>query len=262
MSIAFAAAATIIAKDAIEDTIAKLAAKYGFDASEAREFLLSDGIKVTEQLIPKEQLPWCGVPDPECCKAICLNNNNFTQCYRKVSEGTYCKPCDTQVKKTGTPKWGDVHARLEGDPMEYKVGKRTVAPFSVTMKKRGYERKDVEKAAAAYGLTIDPRHFEDKQRGRPKAGRAMIAPVIDVPEIEPANLEDEVEAIFGKSESEAESEAEEEEEDELSFTKVMNMTASEIRTLAESHEIETRQDGKFIKVSDLRKRVLAALNLS
>jgi hypothetical protein len=264
MSHAFTAAATIIAKDAVEDTIAKLSAKYGFDASEAREFLLSGGIEVKKQLIPKEQMPWCGKIDPECCKAISLNNNNFTQCGRMLSEGSdYCKPCSKQVAKDGTPKWGDVHARNEGDPMEYRVGNRKVAPFSIYMKKRGIERKDVEEAAAAYEITIDPRHFEEKRRGRPTAGRAMSAPVIDVPETEP--VED---VIPGQEPEVAEvaedsgPESEDEEDTEMTYQKVMAMSASEIRALADSHGIETKEDGKFIKVSELRKRVLAALELS
>lgn len=258
MSNAFTAAATIIAKDAVEDTIAKLSAKYGFDASEAREFLLSGGIEVKKQLIPKEQMPWCGKIEPDCCKAISLNNNNFTQCYREVFEGNYCKPCSKQVAKDGTPKWGDVHARSEGDPMEYRVGNRKVAPFSIFMEKRGIERKDVEEAATAYGLTIDPRHFEKKRRGRPTAGRAMSAPVIDVPETE-VITEPVTEVAEVAEESEQESEAE---EDELTYQKVMAMSASEIRALADSHEIDTKEDGKYIKVSELRKRVLTALELS
>jgi len=48
---------------------------------------------------------------------------------------------------------------------------------------------------------------------------------------------------------------------ELTYQKVMAMSASEIRALADSHEIDAKEEGKFIKVSELRKRVMTYLEL-
>ena len=268
MSSAFESAAQLIAKSAVEDAITKLAKKYGFDPSEASEFLLSGGIIVKKPLIPEHAMPWCGKVRIDCCRAIVLNNGLFTQCpLAKKDESDYCKKCNKHVESHGTPKYGDVAARLACGPLEYTVGKRTVIPYSVYMAKHKIDKKDVEAAALEYGLVIDPVQFQEKKRGRPAAtNREMAIPETthDADETEaPAAAEPVAEPVAAEEPAEEAAEEESEEETEgITYSKIMSMTAAEIRALATENNIETKDaDGKIIKVTELRKQLLEKLNL-
>ena len=272
MTSAFESAAQLIAKSAVEDAITKLANKYGFDAAEASEFLLSGGIIIKKPLIPEHAMPWCGKVRFNCCRAIVLNNGLFTQCpLAKKDDIDYCKKCHKHVETNGTPKYGDVAARLACGPLEYHVGKRTVVPYSVYMAKHKLDKKDVEAAALEYGLVIDPAQYQDKKRGRPAvlnremevSDRPDAADHIDTDHVDATVNATQVEApAEAEAEAEAEEEEEEEEENALTYKKVMNMTAAEIRAIASEQEIETKgADGKLIKVTDLRKTLLTKLNL-
>ena len=258
MTNAFTASVSLIAKAAVQEAVEKLAKQYGFDPTEASEFLLSGGIVVKKQLIPEHAMPWCGKVRVGCCKGIALNRNLFTQCPMSNKDGDFCKKCQKHIDVHGTTKYGDVDSRLACPPLEYTVGKLTVVPYSVYMEKNHLTQKDVEEAAAVYGLTIDPGQYLKKKRGRPTTTREMEAPIIEIIEPPPPPFV----PFVPPTEEEEEEEEAEEEHAELTYAMVMSMTASEIRTLAEENDIEIKEDGKLIKVSDLRKRVLAALNLS
>jgi hypothetical protein len=181
MSHALTITMTSFAETMLIDAVQRLANKYGFDASEANDFLLSGGVHVKHPLLEKSKLPWCGHVDSECCKAIVKNGGLFTQCTSSPLEGGWCKKCAKDVEKNGTPTNGDVEARQVGDIMAYKVGKTEVKPYIEYMIKNNISREQVEEAAVAYGMTIDPRQFEKKKRGRKNTTPRTMAPSVETP---------------------------------------------------------------------------------
>jgi len=172
---------TSFAEVMLGDAVKRLANKYGFNADEATEFLLSGGVHVKLPPLEKSKLPWCGSVDASCCKAIVKNGGLFTQCTSAALDGGWCKKCAKDVEKNGTPANGDVEARLAGDIMAYKVGKTEVKPYIEYMMKNGITRDQVEEAATAHGLTIDPRQFEKKKRGRKNTTPRTMAPAVESP---------------------------------------------------------------------------------
>lgn len=172
---------TSFAEVMLGDAVKRLANKYGFNADEATEFLLSGGVHVKLPPLEKSKLPWCGSVDASCCKAIVKNAGLFTQCTSAALDGGWCKKCAKDVEKNGTPANGDVEARLAGDIMAYKVGKTEVKPYIEYMMKNGITRDQVEEAATAHGLTIDPRQFEKKKRGRKNTTPRTMAPAVESP---------------------------------------------------------------------------------
>ena len=187
MTTAFTDSMADFAGKMLTDAIGRLSTKYGFDKNEAQDFLMSGGIHVKLPPIEKSKLPWCGVVDEGCCRAIQKNGGLFTQCTNSPLDGGWCKKCAKDVEKNGTPTNGDVEARLAKDIMEYKVGNVEVKPYIVYMEKNGITQDKVLESAAEYGLTIDPRQFEKKKRGRRNTTpRSMDAPVAPLPaEAEP-----------------------------------------------------------------------------
>ena len=182
MSTAFTDSMADFAGKMLTDAIGRLATKYGFDKDEAQDFLMSGGIHVKLPPIEKSKLPWCGVVDEGCCRAIQKNGGLFTQCTNSPLDGGWCKKCAKDVEKNGTPTNGDVEARLAKDIMEYKVGNVEVKPYILYMEKNGITQEKVLESAAEYGLTIDPRQFEKKKRGRRNTTpRNMEAPAAPLP---------------------------------------------------------------------------------
>ena len=160
----------------LSDAIERLSTKYGFDKDEAKAFLMSGGVQVKHPVLEKSKLPWTGVVDESCCRAILRNDGLFTQCQRPHVSGTWCKKCAKDVEKNGTPTNGDVDARLVVDVMKYKVGKFEVKPYIEYMDKKGITQEQVDEAVREYGLTIDPRQFEKKKRGRRTTTAREMAP--------------------------------------------------------------------------------------
>ena len=172
---------TSFAEVMLGDAVKRLANKYWFNADEATEFLLSGCVHVKLPPLEKSKLPWCGSVDASCCKAIVKNGGLFTQCTSAALDGGWCKKCAKDVEKNGTPANGDVEARLAGDIMAYKVGKTEVKPYIEYMTKNGITREQVEEAATAHGVTIDPRQFEKKKRGRKNTTPRTMAPAVESP---------------------------------------------------------------------------------
>jgi len=165
----------------LNDAIDRLATKYGFESEEAKTFLMSGGVHVKLPPLEKSKLPWCGVVDGNCCKAIVKNGGLFTQCTSSPLDGGWCKKCTKDVEKNGTPTNGDVEARLVGDIMAYKVGNTEVKPYIDYMIKNNITQEQAVESAATYGLTIDPRQFEKKKRGRKQAAARTMAPSVETP---------------------------------------------------------------------------------
>lgn len=181
MSRALNISMTSFAETMIADAVQRLASKYGFNPAEATEFLMSGGVHVKLPPLEKSKLPWCGSVDASCCKAIVKNSGLFTQCTSSPLDGGWCKKCAKDVEKNGTPTNGDVEARLAVDIMTYKVGKTEVKPYIDYMIKNNISREQVEEAASTYGLTIDPRQFEKKKRGRKNTTPRAMAPSVETP---------------------------------------------------------------------------------
>jgi hypothetical protein len=155
-------------------------------------------------------------------KAIQKNGGLFTQCTNTPLGSGWCKKCAKDVEKNGTPSNGDVEARLAADVMAYKVGKTEVKPYIEYMMKNGITPEQVEEAAAEYGLTVDPRQYEKKKRGRKNTTPRTMAPAaIAEPEAEEPEAE----------EPEAEEPEEEEEGEELKEELVETVTTVDLGAL-------------------------------
>ena len=196
MSSAFTDSMAEFAGKMLTDAIGRLADKYGFDKEEAQEFLMSGGVHVKLPPLEKSKLPWCGVVNESCCRAIQKNGGLFTQCTNSPLEGGWCKKCAKDVEKNGTPTNGDVEARLAKDVMDYKVGNTEVKPYIVYMEKNGITQEQATTSASEYGYIIDPRQFEKKKRGRKNTtARTMEAPATPLPAAAEPAEEPEVELV-------------------------------------------------------------------
>lgn len=175
MSKALESAAQGMINEALTFAIRKLAAHYKFSEDEAQQVILGE-LTLVPELLPVTQLPWCGQVIEENCRAIVAAGGLYTQCPFPCQGGNFCKKCQKQVEKNGTPKFGDTDARLAVSNEEYHNGK--VKPFSIIMAKNGWSRELVEKSAAAVGWTVPESNFErKKRRGRP-ASASMSAPTL------------------------------------------------------------------------------------
>ena len=170
-------------RDYAESVLLAAAEKYGFDGAEALACLLSNKTevvrekkakKVTEKKSvekkPQTVLPFCGEVQSECCKAIRLNHNLFTQCTNSPAEGEFCKTCNSNAAKNdGKPTYGTVEDRMNAGRMEYSVGGKKVIRYSRVMDKLNITRDQAEKAAADMGVVIAEDQFEHEivKKGRP-----------------------------------------------------------------------------------------------
>ena len=170
-------------RDYAESVLLAAAEKYGFDGAEALACLLSNKTevvrekkvkKVTEKKSvekkPQTVLPFCGEVQSDCCKAIRLNHNLFTQCTNSPAEGEFCKTCNgNAAKNDGKPTYGTVEDRMNAGRMEYSVGGKKVVRYSRVMDKLNITRDQAEKAAADMGVVIAEDQFEHEivKKGRP-----------------------------------------------------------------------------------------------
>ena len=170
-------------RDYAESVLLAAAEKYGFDGAEALACLLSNKTevvrekkakKVTEKKSvekkPQTVLPFCGEVQSDCCKAIRLNHNLFTQCTNSPAEGEFCKTCNgNAAKNDGKPTYGTVEDRMNAGRMEYSVGGKKVIRYSRVMDKLNITRDQAEKAAADMGVVIAGDQFEHEivKKGRP-----------------------------------------------------------------------------------------------
>ena len=170
-------------RDYAESVLLAAAEKYGFDGAEALACLLSNKTevvrekkvkKVTEKKSvekkPQTVLPFCGEAQTDCCKAIRLNHNLFTQCTNSPAEGEFCKTCNgNAAKNDGKPTYGTVEDRMNAGRMEYSVGGKKVIRYSRVMDKLNITRDQAEKAAADMGVVIAEDQFEHEivKKGRP-----------------------------------------------------------------------------------------------
>ena len=111
-------------------------------------------------------LPFCGVINEDCCKAIVYNHGLYTQCTKKT-KNELCSGC---IKL----KYGKIEDRLkfEKDKFVTENGKKEI-PYEKFMRKMGYSYEEVTKKLKQIGLSYDltnnsKQKEQKKGRGRPK----------------------------------------------------------------------------------------------
>jgi len=110
-------------------------------------------------------LPFCGVINDTCCKAVVYNHGLYTQCV-KVTSNEVCKACSKL-------KYGRIEERSKSNPGEFVApgGKKEV-PYEKFMNKMGYSFDDVNTALKLLNLSYDLKEKKEtpqkKGRGRPK----------------------------------------------------------------------------------------------
>ena len=110
-------------------------------------------------------LPFCGIINEKCCKAVIYNHGLYTQC-NKETTNEVCKACSKL-------KYGRIEERIKSKPGEFVTpeGKKEL-PYDKFMNKMGYSFDDVNTALKLSGLSYDLKEKKDtpqkRGRGRPK----------------------------------------------------------------------------------------------
>lgn len=190
-------AMTAYTKIILNEAIAALSEKYGFDVEDGSRTIGLADLTVTKSVgkkakkenkenkekkvkkvkapKPKFALPWTGEVNNELCTGIKNNNFLFTQCSSKPVVGKkYCVGCQKQcdVNSFGKPSGGTVDDRLAVGPLDY-VGpkdKVKVHSYGNYLAKKGISREDALAEAEKFNVEIPEFQFEVQQRkrGRPK----------------------------------------------------------------------------------------------
>ena len=161
--------------------VRELSKKYGFDASEALEYLNLNAVEVRrvdkgrrgvnrKSVQPTIPLPFTGVVKEDWCRGIRLNHGLMSQCTMGcVGEGEFCTTCQRQADKNGNglPTYGHIVGR-EKDGWRTPGGKQPTN-YGNVMEKLNITREKAIAEAEKFGLTIPEEQFEKKaaQRGRP-----------------------------------------------------------------------------------------------
>lgn len=110
-------------------------------------------------------LPFCGVINENCCKAVIYNHGLYTQCTKETTNEV-CKTCSKL-------KYGRIEERSKSKPGEFVTpeGKKEQL-YDKFMNKMGYSFDEVNTALKLLGLSYDLKEKKDtpqkKGRGRPK----------------------------------------------------------------------------------------------
>ena len=222
-----------------------LADRFGFSVEEAMRVLDSNGEPdVVPDFIPIAAMPWIGVIDDKKCQAITFNKGLYTQCQ---GAGPRCKKCVKLEAANGTLPYGDVQARIQSDPMEYK----NVRPFLNFMEKNGWDESLVIRSAEHYKGKVDPRNFEKKKRARGRPANAgMAAPPI------PAEFNEEQTAPPSPPYVPAASESESESEDEFNEDYVNGLNKADLIVEGKRLGIELKENGKPRKMADVKEEII------
>ena len=190
-------AMTAYTKIILNEAIAALSEKYGFDVEEgSRTIGLADltvtksvnkkakkevkekkekKVKAAKSPKPKFALPWTGEVNNDLCMGIKNNNFLFTQCTSKPVDGKkFCNGCQKQcdTNSFGKPSGGTVEDRLAVGPLDY-VGpkdKVKVHSYGNYLAKKNISREEALAEAEKFNVEIPEFQFEVQQRkrGRPK----------------------------------------------------------------------------------------------
>jgi hypothetical protein len=173
-----------------DDTVRRLAIRFGFDVATALEFIHGNEVVVvsaTKEILKKD-LPWCGVVDEDCCHAISFGDKRFPQCHKAQKKGLYCTQCANQLERDGSLKYGGVDERMACGAMEYETGKYKVVSYAGYMSKHNLSEADVLASAMSHGLEIDPLQFVAAPK-RARAKRSMAVAESDESESDPEAAE-------------------------------------------------------------------------
>ena len=183
---------TGMVKTSLEDAVKLLSEKYGFDRTEALEYLKVSEIEVVKAkkekapkkekvVVPKKPeflLPWCGTSVAGWCGAIRYNKGLYTQCTQKCKGGSqFCTTCLKHVSVDGIPQYGLVSER-NNEGWTAPNGKSPVNYANVMDKlKNGDDVVTQEMAvaeAAKFGWTIPEEQFvkTKTRKGRPAKAKA------------------------------------------------------------------------------------------
>ena len=190
-------AMTAYTKIILNEAIAALSEKYGFDVEEgSRTIGLADltvtksvnkkakkevkekkekKVKAAKSPKPKFALPWTGEVNNDLCMGIKNNNFLFTQCTSKPVDGNkFCTGCQKQcdTNSFGKPSGGTVEDRLAVGPLDY-VGpkdKVKVHSYGNYLAKKNISREEALAEAEKFNVEIPEFQFEvyERKRGRPK----------------------------------------------------------------------------------------------
>ena len=114
-------------------------------------------------------LPFCGIINEKCCKAVIYNHGLYTQCTKETTKETTNEVCKVCSKL----KYGRIEERSKSKPGEFVTpeGKKEV-PYDKFINKMGYSFDDVNTALKLLNLSYDLKEKKDtsqkKGRGRPK----------------------------------------------------------------------------------------------
>ena len=131
-------------------------------------------------------LPFCGVIDDKCCKAVIYNHGLYTQCIKETGNDV-CKAC-------AKLKYGRIEERIKMIHSEFVTpdGKKEV-PYEKFMTKMNYSIEDVKEALKlsnlSYNLIESKKIPEKKGRGRPKKVQKEESDNEELDEIEVSKIE-------------------------------------------------------------------------
>lgn len=109
-------------------------------------------------------LPFCGVINEFCCKAVVYNHGLYTQC-KTISSSNICRRCNKL-------KYGIIEDRHKFEKNKFitSLGKREI-PYKKFMEKMKYNIDDVKEALKEQGLVYEfdcEKNIKTQTRGRPK----------------------------------------------------------------------------------------------
>jgi len=120
-----------------------LSKKYNFEVEEALLFLNEENSKKNSSvkskvLVAKYPMPFNGEKKEGCCNGIIKNHGLYTQCPKKVKEGSYCKGCEDAP-------YGTIDERLKVEMYEYKDPKGNGPKrYTEVLKKLKLSKENVE----------------------------------------------------------------------------------------------------------------------
>ena len=143
----------------------------------------------------KLPLPFCGSVIAECCQAVVLNNQLFTQCEKKKTktfkisgeveaEYSLCDGCYKSVVKKAQNgvdagkllTYGTIEQRIaNGGVFATNGSLRKPVCYSVVMAKLGITQEEAEAEAERRGVTLPVEELKEKptRRGRPKKTKSI-----------------------------------------------------------------------------------------
>jgi chemotaxis protein histidine kinase CheA len=196
-------------KEIVRKSIMMCSEKYGFDASDALEYLNLSGLKLERKVMrrskgKKEKVKKVPMPFSRemvselCCQGIRYNGGLFTQCENDRSEKgcSYCNTCNKEGESNGTgkPDNGSIEDRMKVEIMDYKDNKgRSPKEYLKVLKKLNIGEEEARREAGKKNYIINEMHFEKEkvekvkkekgEKGRPKKEKKEVeAQVVSVKE--------------------------------------------------------------------------------